>query len=139
MPNRARVVVDTNALVSRLLIPNSVPARAVRKAVDQSTLVVCDETLDELADVLSRNKFDRYLTAGERQDFIRLLGSIAEWIPVVPPIRARRDPRDDKFLALAVGGRADVIITGDRDLLALQPFREISIVTPADYIASSAT
>jgi len=45
-----------------------------------------------------------------------------------------RDPKDDKFLELALNGRADAIITGDADLLALHPWREVAIVSPADYL-----
>jgi predicted nucleic acid-binding protein len=50
-------------------------------------------------------------------------------------VRASRDPKDDKFLDLAVNGRADVVVTGDNDLLALDPFRGIAILTPAAYIS----
>jgi putative PIN family toxin of toxin-antitoxin system len=130
-----RVVVGTNAWVRRLLLPGSVPALAARKAVDEADVLVSGETLDELIQVLSRPKFDRYVTIAERQDFIRLLGRIAEMIPVIHAVRACRDPRDDKFLALCVNGKADVIITGDEDLLALHPFRGIAIRTPSDFLA----
>jgi predicted nucleic acid-binding protein len=54
---------------------------------------------------------------------------------VLQSIRASRDPKDDKFLNAAVNGRAGVIVTGDRDLLDLNPFRGIAIVTPATYLA----
>ncbi len=131
---RARVVVDTNAFVSRLLLPDSVPARAVRKAVTEARLLVSEATLVELADVLSRAKFDPYVSIADRQQFLRLLGRIAEMVPVVHTIRACRDPRDDKFLELAVNGEADIIVTGDDDLLVLDPFRDIPIVTPAAYL-----
>jgi putative PIN family toxin of toxin-antitoxin system len=50
---------------------------------------------------------------------------------VLQPIRASRDPKDDKFLEAAVNGRADVLVTGDKDLLDLNPFRGVAIVTPA--------
>jgi putative PIN family toxin of toxin-antitoxin system len=50
------------------------------------------------------------------------------------PIRACRDPRDDKFLEVAVHGHADLIVTGDADLLALNPFQGIAILTPAEYL-----
>ncbi len=131
---RARVVVDTNAFVSRLLLPDSVPARAVRKAVTEARLLVSEATLVELADVLSRAKFDPYVSIADRQQFLRLLGRITEMVPVVHTIRACRDPRDDKFLELAVNGEADIIVTGDDDLLVLDPFRDIPIVTPAAYL-----
>ena len=131
---RARVVVDTNAFVSRLLLPDSIPARAVRKAVAEARLLVSEATLMELADVLSRAKFDPYVSIADRQQFLRLLGRITEMVPVVHTIRACRDPRDDKFLELAVNGEADIIITGDDDLLVLDPFRDIPIITPAAYL-----
>jgi uncharacterized protein len=130
-----RVVVDTNALISRLLLPGSIPGRAVRKAVDEAQLLASEDTMNELAEVLARAKFDPYITLGERQEFLRLYGRIAECVPIVHIVRACRDPKDDKFLELAVNGGAQLIITGDADLLALHPFRGIDILAPATYLA----
>jgi putative PIN family toxin of toxin-antitoxin system len=134
MRSRQRIVVDTNALISRLLLPSSVPARAVRKAVDNGILLVSESTMNELADALARQKFDRYITLEDRQDFLRLLGRPAELVPVVYPVHDCRDPKDDKFLEVALNGKADLILTGDADLLALNPWREIAIVSPAEYL-----
>jgi putative PIN family toxin of toxin-antitoxin system len=133
-PELERIVADTNLLVSRLLLPQSVPARAVRKAVDEGQLLVSDATLSELADVLSRPKFDPYISLTDRQDFIRVLNRIAERVIVTAPIQACRDPKDDKFLEVALHGQAKVILTGDRDLLALHPFRGIDILSPRGYL-----
>ncbi len=130
-----RVVLDTNTLISRLLLPGSVPAAAVRKAVREARLLASEVTLSELADVLSRSKFDRYLSIAEREQFVRSLGRFIEMVAITHAVRACRDPRDDKFLELALNGSADIIVTGDRDLLALDPFRGIRIVTPARYLA----
>ncbi len=91
--------------------------------------------MTELADVIARPKFDRYISLGDRQEFLRLLGRIAEFIPIVVPIRACRDPRDDKFLELAVNGSADLIVTDDQDVLALHPFRNTPILRPTSYLA----
>jgi putative PIN family toxin of toxin-antitoxin system len=132
-----RVVVDTNALVSRLLLPGSVAGRAVRRLVDESQLLVSEALLTELARVLARPKFDRYVTLDERRDFIRLLGRIAVPVPILQRIRACRDPDDDMILELAVNGRADLIVTGDADLLALHPFMGIPIHRPGDGPAQS--
>ncbi len=82
MTSPQRIVVDTNALVSRLLLPDSIPAQAVSKAVDIAQLLVSESTLAELADVLARPKFDRYVTIEDRQQFVRLLGRVAELVPV---------------------------------------------------------
>ena len=129
-----RIVADTNLLVSRLLLPQSVPARAVRKAVDEGQLLVSDATLEELADVLSRAKFDPYVSLEDRQAFIRILSRIVERVIVTAPIQACRDPKDDKFLEVALHGRAKIILTGDRDLLALHPFRGVDILSPREYL-----
>jgi uncharacterized protein len=134
MRTRTRIVVDTNALVSRLLLPASVPGQAVRKAVDNGILLVSEATMNELADVLARPKFDRYISLEDRQQFLRLLGRLADFVPIVYPVHACRDPRDDKFLEVALNGKAELIVSGDADLLALHPWQGIFILSPADYL-----
>ena len=134
MTARQRVVIDTNAMVSRLLLPESVPGKAIRKAVDQAELLVSEATLNELADVLAREKFNPYISIEERQEFLRLLGRIAEMVPIILAVYGCRDPQDDKFLEVAVNGEANMIVTGDKDLLVLNPFRGIAIVTPSAYL-----
>jgi uncharacterized protein len=134
MSDPPRLVFDTNTLISRLLIPSSVPAQAVTKGLHTGRLIVSDETLSELAEVLSRPKFDRYISVKDRQAFFRVFGRVVEKVPIIRTVRACRDPRDDKFLELAVNGRASHIITGDQDLLVLHPFQSIQITTPGDYL-----
>jgi len=134
---RTRLVVDTNALVSRLLLPNSIPAQAVRLAIDQGILLVSDVTLEELVKVLARPRFNSYVSLQDRQTFIEKLICISEKVAILQRIQACRDPKDDKFLEVAVNGKAAIIITGDRDLLALHPFMGISILTPAAFLQST--
>jgi|SRR5208283_11907 len=129
-----RVVVDTNVLVSRLLIADSIPGQAVREARRSGTLLVSEATMKELADVLARPRFDRYVSIEDRKQFLRLLARVAEFVPIVNRVRECRDPKDDKFLEVALNGRADVILTGDRDLLTLHPWRGVEILSPADYL-----
>ena len=93
------------------------------------------DRLRALADVLARPKFDRYVTIEDRQQFLRLLGRVAELVPVGYRVQICRDRDDDKFLELAINGEADLIVTGDDDLLALHPFHRIPIVTPPAYLA----
>jgi putative PIN family toxin of toxin-antitoxin system len=100
-----------------------------------SRVLASGATMTELTDVLSRRKFDTYVTVAERQTFFRLLFGAVDMVSVLPVIRACRDPKDHKFLELAVSGRAGVIITGDADLLALHPFRGVEIVKPAVYLS----
>lgn len=135
MRTRERVVVDSNALVRRLLLPSSVPGKAVRKAVDRSILLVSKDTMNELADVLARPKFDRYISLEDRQQFLRLLGRLSELVPIVHRVHACRDSRDDMFLEVALNGEADLILTGDEDLLVLNPWHEIAILSPAEYLS----
>ncbi len=135
MRDRERIVVDSNALISRLLLPDSVPGRAVNQAVDCGVLLVSEATMNELAEVLARRKLDRYISLQDRQEFLLLLGRIAEMVSINHAVRACRDPEDDKFLELAINGAATLVITGDHDLLHLHPFRGIPILSPADYLA----
>ena len=134
MAERRRIVVDTNVLISRLLAPASVPGRAMDKALE-GQLLVSEATLAELAEVLSRPKFDPYATLEERERFFALLTRIATRVAIHHRVQACRDPNDDKFLELAVNGQATCIITGDADLLALHTFRSITILTPGAFLA----
>jgi putative PIN family toxin of toxin-antitoxin system len=132
---RERVVIDTNVLISGLLSTTSTPAQAVEKAVTKAQLVATLETLRELIEKLHSSKFDSYVRRERRDALLERVASLVEIIAVLQPIRASRDPKDNKFLEAAVNGRADVIVTGDKDLLDLNPFRGVAIVTPAEYLA----
>ena len=132
-----RYVLDNNVLVSRLLAAYSVPGKAARHAADNGILLVSDATLNELVDVLARPKFDSYITLEERQGFIERLLRIVERVTILRQIQACRDPRDDKFLEVAINGEADAIVTGDRDLLILHPFMGVPILSPADFLAQT--
>ena len=134
MPS-ARVIVDTNVLISRLLIPHSVAGRAVSRLIKITRLLVSEDTLAELAQTLARDKFNPYVSLEDRQEFFRLYARLAEWVPISSTVRVCRDPKDDKFLELAVDGQAQMLVTGDKDLLALSPYGKIQILTPAAVLA----
>jgi uncharacterized protein len=129
-----RIVVDTNVLVSSLLRFRSSPGQAFARALNTGIVLVSDETMAELADVFARPKLDAYVTARQRQDFLLELGGAAEWVTIIQLVRECRDPRDNKFLEVALNGRADLIITGDQDLIAMNPWLEIGILSPAEYL-----
>jgi putative PIN family toxin of toxin-antitoxin system len=97
-------------------------------------VLVSDATLLELVEVMSRARFDRYVEPKIRQRLVAEFANACEPVEIVAPIRACRDTRDDKFLEVAVHGRAELIVTGDEDLLVLNPFRGIAILTPAQYL-----
>ena len=132
---RERVVIDTNVLIGGLFSTTSTPAKAVEKAVTRAQLVATLETLRELIEKLHSPRFDRYVRRERRDALLERVASLVEIIDVLQSIRASRDPKDDRFLEAAVNGRADVIVTGDKDLLDLNPFRGVAIMTPADYLA----
>ena len=129
-----RVVVDTNVFVSRLLRFHSTPGRAAEKAIHHAVLLVSPQTMSELSDVLAQAKFDRYVTIEQRLQFIRLIAHTAEFVPIIQPVRECRDPKDDKFLEVALNGRADAIVTGDADLLGMNPWRGVEVLSPAHFL-----
>lgn len=129
-----RVVIDTNVLISRLLLADSIPAEAVRQARRNGRLLVTDATVYELAEVLSRRRLNRYVPLKDRQRFLRELSRIAEFVPIIQVVRECRDPNDDKLLEVALNGRADVIVTGHKDLLQMHTWRGIGILSPKDYL-----
>lgn len=133
-----RCVFDTNAIISAMLSGTSTPGVALARAYGTGEILVSIPLMRELHDVVSRPKFDRYVAPGERERFLGLLLRDARLVEITESIRASRDPKDDQVLELAVCGRADWIITGDADLLTLDPFRSIRIVTPADFLGLGA-
>jgi uncharacterized protein len=136
MASPERFVIDTNVIISFLLFYQSVPDQAVTKALRTGIVLRSDSTLSELARVLERPKFDRYLTRYERVAFFQRFVEETVHVNVQHAIVASRDVKDNRFLELAVAGQATCIITGDSDLLELHPFHSISIVTPAQFIES---
>lgn len=130
-----RCVFDTNTVVSATLFRGSVPEQALFLALGINTVLMSQELADELNDVLSRARFDRYTYREDREEFLQDLVRQAESVEITVPVRACRDPNDDKILELAVNGRANYIVTGDDDLLVMNPFRGIEIVRPAEFLA----
>ena len=127
-------VLDTNTLISRLLTPGGVPAKAVDQALASGTLLVSEETMNELARVLDRPKFDPYVSREDRRRFIKLLGGVARIVPIVREVHVCRDPKDDIFLDVALNGEAKAIIIGDADLLELDPFHGVRVIKPAEFL-----
>lgn len=132
--SRPRVVLDTNLLVSAALLEQSVPRQAFELAFRSGEVLSSSQTLAELKDVLSRRKFDRYISQETRLRFLANFLNLTRPVEITETITACRDPKDDKFLELAVSGGAVYLVTGDSDLLALHPFRGISILTPGDFL-----
>ena len=129
MNSNARYVFDSNVIISALLFADSKPGIAFREALDRGQILISVTLLEELSDVLSRQKFEAYVTSEEREEFLEALVERAEVVAPTEGIQVCRDPKDDQVLELAVGGGATHIVTGDADLLVLSPFRGILLLT----------
>ena len=134
MAKKKRFVFDTNVIVSALLIKKSVARRAFDRAREAGDILLSFDVIEELYDVLGRPAFDRYIEEDDRMQFLTLLVKEAALVEVTERIKECRDPKDDKFLELAVNGKADFIISGDADLQVLNPFRRIKIVSPREFL-----
>lgn len=130
-----RIVFDTNVIVSAILFFGSVPRRAVEIASTRGTILTSAALSNELNRILEQDRFDRYVSRGQREHFLELLVREAEDIEITESVQVCRDPKDDRILELAVNGDAAYIVTGDEDLLVLNPFRGIEILRPADFLA----
>jgi putative PIN family toxin of toxin-antitoxin system len=136
MKSKERYVFDTNVIISALLFEQSKPAQAFRAALDRGEMLLSLPTLKELNEVLGREKFNRYLLPEEREHFIIALLRESTLVDITENIRACRDPKDDKFLELAINAEATCIISGDKDLLELSPFWNIPIMKPDEFLDS---
>ena len=132
-----RVVVDTNILVRALIMPHgTVGPVLLRLRQGDYVLLYGHLLLEELVDVLNRPRIrQKYrLTEQDIETVIRLLLLRGEAVVPQEHVVACRDPDDDKFLEVAVSGKADVLVTGDEDLLVLHPFAGIPILSPAAFL-----
>jgi uncharacterized protein len=129
-----RYVFDANAVISALLFPQSIPGQTFFGALERGQVLMSRDLAEELSEVLSRSKFDRYLTREERERLLVAVIDEAEFVHTATVVRACRDPDDDRILELALDGSAEYLVTGDKDLLVLDPFRHVRIVTPAQLL-----
>ena len=128
-----RVVVDTNVFVSAALKEKSLPGTAAHTVTESGLLLKSTITEQELFVTLARPRLAPLIPPRFR-DWLSELLAAAELVTITDRVTACRDPKDDKFLELAVNGHADLIVSGDADLLVLNPFRSISIVPPATFV-----
>ncbi|MEG4322639.1 MULTISPECIES: putative toxin-antitoxin system toxin component, PIN family [unclassified Microcoleus] len=130
-----KFVLDSNVLVSAALFKGSIARLAFNKATADGKIVMSGPVVAEIQDVLSRDRFDKYLSPQLRTAFLTDLLKVVEIVEITEAISVCRDPKDDKFLELAISGQANYILSSDKDLLVLHPFQGIAIVTPADFLA----
>lgn len=136
------VIFDTNVLVSAAILAGSRADCCVRATLEQGIpLTFSDLTFAELHDVLMREKFDRYVSSRSRLELLSVWRAAAFIIPATAireVVTDCRDPTDNKFLELALAASAKVVVTGDPDLLVLDPWRNIRILGLTDFAAAMA-
>ena len=130
-------VIDANTVISAFVFKLSKPREALEKAIKTGQVATSLETYEELSEVLLRSKFDKYISLEERLLALKQYKELAVFRKVSETIRECRDPKDDKYLELAVSVNASCIITGDKDLLILHPFRGIPILKAVDFLNNS--
>ena len=124
-----RVVLDTNVLVSGLIMlgkPRELLSIIARR---EATLVLSKEILNEFTKVMRRNKLTEYVTEEQVERFIENIERIAEFVELESHLEVVNDPKDDIVINTAIDGRADLIVSGDHHLLSLKEFKGIKIAS----------
>ena len=138
MAGKLRTVLDTNVFVSGLISPLGKPAAILKALRARSfTLLSSPPINEEIMEVLNRPRIrDRYGLGDRIFDVSFILWEVAELVIDLPDVRVCSDADDDKFLATAIGGRANYLVTGDAgDLLPLGEYRGVAIVSPRDFLS----
>lgn len=134
-----RAVIDTSILVRAIIKPLGTVGPVLQFLRDKAyTLVYSEPLFEELVDVLGRPRIRQKYHVGTQDVEALLMLLMLRGEAVVPDRRivACRDVKDGKVLEAAVAGRADRIVTGDKDLLDLNPFEGIEIIGPAQFLAN---
>jgi uncharacterized protein len=132
--SKLRIILDTNIFISGLLSSVSKAQKVFDLTTENHILLISDQTFVEIYQTLMRPKFDKYISQEKRLNFLGNLQQKAKLVKIKETINACRDAKDNKFLELAVSGNGDFIITGDQDLLVLNPFRKIEIITVNEFL-----
>lgn len=130
----ANVVLDASSVVGALLKPDSVPEQALMLARARHVICLSAAVEAEIREVLARPRFARHLGEGRGERVMDLIASAAARFSPAIAVQDCRDAKDNKYLELALAAGAAMIVSSDGDLLVLDPWREIRIVTPAQFL-----
>jgi putative PIN family toxin of toxin-antitoxin system len=129
-----KIEFDTNVLVSALLFKTSKSRLAYEKALLNHQIISSLECYKELVEVLSRPKFSKYFSEIDKSIFLINYFHSTQFVKVNIVVEVCRDPKDNKILALAFEHSSDFIVSGDNDLLILNPYKNIPILTPNGFL-----
>ncbi|MEO8713791.1 MAG: putative toxin-antitoxin system toxin component, PIN family, partial [Acetobacteraceae bacterium] len=129
------VVFDASSIVGAALKHDSTPMRALQAARERDAIALSGAVYDEIREVLSRPKFADALPLERQQEILELLSAAAIWVEPNTSVADCPDPDDNKYLELAVSSGASIIVSSDKDLLNMHPWRGVMIIRPASYLA----
>ena len=130
-------ILDTNIIISGFISAKGTPAKALNKLIKGSFLLVTSKKLiEEFKEVINRPKIkNKYnIDSKEIDMFITSLQELAKIIPGKIEVKVSRDPKDDMFLSCALEGKVDYLVTGDKDLLTLNEFGGVKIITIKEFL-----
>jgi len=130
-----RLVLDSDVLIRAALSSGGAPALVLDHLErTRAILVFSEPTMTELVTRLMRTKFDHYVDRDSRLRFLAEIDAVAEFVGVSGAAMGCRDRSDDPFLETALSGECELIVSRDRDLLALNPWQGIHILSPAQAL-----
>jgi len=130
-----RAVIDTNVFIPSLLNRKGIPRKvflAFKK--EKFILLISSRILTEILTTLSKPKINSLVKPEDRKELFIFLENLAVSVSPTEKISICRDSADNIILECAAAGKADFIVTGDKDLLALKSFRKIRIITPRKFL-----
>lgn len=132
---KPRVILDTNIIISGILFKGDAIRSLLLFALNEYQLVFSQTTWDELSSVLQRDVFEKNMPLGARLRVLAELASKVEVVQSTSIVTDCRDPKDNKFLSLALDAKVTAIVTGDNDLKVLHPYKGIAIQSLADFMS----
>ncbi|MBE9461692.1 putative toxin-antitoxin system toxin component, PIN family [Dyadobacter subterraneus] len=134
--NAVRIILDTNLWISFLI------TKDLSKLDDiifskRAILIFSSELLEEFLEVAQRPKFRRFFPQKDVEEILKTIEEHAEFVFVTSKIEVCRDPKDNFLLGLSIDGSADFLLTGDKDLLDLNPFQNTSIITISEFLQNN--
>ncbi len=132
------IVFVASTIVGAAISLASVPGLSLRRAFETDILALSSPISAEYEDVLFRPRLAKYVKAAGRDTVLQGLRTLA--VVFYPQITVAdcRDAKDNKYLELALESGAAIIVSSDNDLLVLDPWRDVRILRPADYLAFTA-
>lgn len=129
----SRIIIDTNLWISFLITKDFTKLDEIIFSRN-GILVFSQELLDEFLEVARRPKFRRFISPADIEEILGTIDEYADFVKVQTKIEVCRDTKDNFLLSLSVDGKADFLLTGDKDLLDMTKFGETAIVTISDFL-----